>query len=95
LDWRDEVTGEWRRLLNGEIYKLCRSPNEDIKMGRACDTHGYRRYTYRIVMGKPEGDHLKALGLVGIILKYISRKWDGETYSGLIWPRIVTGSWCL
>jgi hypothetical protein len=63
-------------------------------MGRACGTHGYRRYAYRIVMGKPVGDHLKVIGLGGMILKCIFRKWDGETYSELMWLRIVTGSWC-
>ena len=81
---RDEVKGEWRRLLNGEIYELYCSPNEENEMGRACGTYGYRRYAYRIVMGKPDRDHLKVLGLVGTILNSTFRKWDGETYSGLI-----------
>jgi hypothetical protein len=24
---RDEVTGEWRKLLNGELHNLCSSPD--------------------------------------------------------------------
>jgi hypothetical protein len=55
---RDEVRGKWRRLLNGEIYELYCSRNVENKMGKACGTYGYRRYAYRIVMGKPDGDHL-------------------------------------
>jgi len=55
---RDEVTGEWIRLLNGEIYELYCSPNEENELGRACGTYGYRRYAYRIVIRKDEGDHV-------------------------------------
>jgi hypothetical protein len=40
----DEVTGEWRRLFNGEIYELYCSPNEENEMGRTCGTYGYWRY---------------------------------------------------
>ena len=41
-------------------------------------------------MGKPGGrDHLKDLGVDGrIILKWIFRKFDGEAWSGFMWPRI-------
>ena len=56
---RDEVTGEWRRLHNNELYALYSSPNiiRVIKSGRlrwaghvAC--MGDRRGAYRILVGK-------------------------------------------
>jgi hypothetical protein len=58
---RDEVTGEWRRLHNKELYALY-SPNNIrvIKSRRlrwaghvAC--MGERRGAYRALVGKPEG----------------------------------------
>jgi hypothetical protein len=55
---RDEVRREWRRLPNGEIYEPYCSRNEENKVGKPCDTYGYRRYAYSIVMGKPDGDHM-------------------------------------
>jgi hypothetical protein len=59
---RDEVTGEWRRLHNKELYALYSSPDiiEVIKSRRlrwarhvAC--MGERRAAYRALVGKPEG----------------------------------------
>jgi hypothetical protein len=44
---RDEVTGEWRKLHNGELHNLYSSPKyhqaDQIKnnaVGGACGTHG-------------------------------------------------------
>ena len=39
-----------------------------------------------------EGDHLEDLGVDGggVMLRFIFRKWDGGTWTGLIWPRIGT-----
>jgi hypothetical protein len=39
-----------------------------------------------------ERDHLLDLGIdVTIILRWIFKKWGGETWIGLIWLRIGTG----
>jgi hypothetical protein len=42
---RDEVTGEWGRLHNGELYALYSSPNtirviKKSERDRACSTYG-------------------------------------------------------
>ena len=40
-----------------------------------------------------ERDLLEGPGVDGrIILRWIFRNWDGGTWTGLIWPRIGTGS---
>jgi hypothetical protein len=59
---RDEVTGEWRKLHNGELHDL-NSPQDMIrhnKSGRmrwaghvACMGEG--RSVFRVLVGKPEG----------------------------------------
>jgi hypothetical protein len=55
---RDEVTGEWRKLHNGELNVLYCSPNivRVIKSRRMKWTgHVARMGLYRVLVGKPEG----------------------------------------
>jgi hypothetical protein len=62
---RDEITGEWRKLHNGELHNLNSSPDiiRQTKSGRmrwaghvACMGEGIN--VYRVLMGKPEGKRL-------------------------------------
>jgi hypothetical protein len=62
LDRRDEVTGEWRRLHNGELNDLYSSPNigQVIKWRRMrwaghVAHMGEERGVYRVLARKPEG----------------------------------------
>ena len=59
---RDEVTGEWRRLHNKELYSLYSSPNiirviKSRRLRRAgyVARMGESRGAYRVLVGKPEG----------------------------------------
>jgi hypothetical protein len=59
---RDEVTGEWRRLLNKELYALYSSPNiirvmksRRLTWAGQVARMGERRGAYRALVGKPEG----------------------------------------
>jgi len=97
---RDDVTGEWRRLHNEELNDLYPSPNivRVIKSRRMrwaghVAHMGEERGVYRVLVGKPGGrNHWGDLGVDGrIILERISRRWDVCIWTGLGWPRIVTG----
>jgi hypothetical protein len=59
---RDEVTGEWRRLNNKELYALYSSPNiilviksRRLRWAGHMARMGERRGAYRALVGKPEG----------------------------------------
>jgi hypothetical protein len=84
---RDEATGEWRRLHNGELNDLYSSPS----IIRVVKTRRMRWAEHVARMGKREmhtgfwwgdlmeGDHLEDRGVDGtIILKWIFKKWDGD-----------------
>jgi hypothetical protein len=55
---------------------------------------GERRGVYRNWCGNPrERDHLEDPGIDGrIILRWISRKWNMEVWTGSSWLRIGTGA---
>jgi hypothetical protein len=59
---RDEVTGEWRRLHNKELYALYSSPNiirviksRTLRWAGHVARMGERRGAYRALVRKPEG----------------------------------------
>jgi hypothetical protein len=59
---RDEVTGEWRRLHNEELYALYSSPNiirviklRRLRLAEHVASMGDRRGAYRDLVGKAEG----------------------------------------
>jgi hypothetical protein len=61
----DEVTGEWRRLHNKEIYALYSSPNiirviksRRLRWAGHVERIGERRGAYRALVGEPEGRRL-------------------------------------
>jgi hypothetical protein len=95
---RDEVTGEWRKLHNGEFHNLYSSPDiiRQIK-SRTMEWAGHvarmgeRRNVCRVLVGKPEGKRP---------LERTRRRWEdgvkmdlreigcGGVWSGLTWIRI-------
>jgi hypothetical protein len=63
---RDEVTGEWRRLRNKELYVVYSSPNtiqaiksRKLRWAGHAESIGEKRGAYRVLMGKPKGRRLR------------------------------------
>jgi hypothetical protein len=53
---RDEVTGEWKKLLNEELHNLVSSPSIiRIIKSRMRSTRHVARMGRSLLMGKPEG----------------------------------------
>jgi hypothetical protein len=84
---RDEVTGEWRRLHNEELYALYSLRNiiraikcRKMRWAGHVARMGERRGAYSILVGEPEErDQLEDLRVDGkIILKWIFKKWVRE-----------------
>jgi hypothetical protein len=97
---RDEVTGEWRRLHNKELYALYSSPNiirviksRRLRWAAHVARMGDRRGAYRALVGKPEGRRP---------LERPRHRWEDNikmdqrevglgAWTGSIWLRIGTG----
>ena len=101
---RHDVTGEWRRLLNKELYDLQSSPNiiQVIKSRRmrwtgqvACMEE--RTGTYRVLVGQPErSDYFEDVGVYLSIIKKVDIQeveWEGTNLTdlALVWLWIGTG----
>jgi len=92
----DVVTGEWQIRHKEEFNYLCCSPNiirvikSRMRWAGACSTYADRRGAYRVWWGNlRERDHLEDPSLEGRIkLRWIFRKWDEGTWTGLIYLRI-------
>jgi hypothetical protein len=96
---RDEGTGEWRKLHNGELHNLYSSPDiiKQIKSRRMrwaghVARMGEGRNVYRVLMGKPEGrrplERPRRRGEKEIKLELRDIGW--EVWSGFTWLRIGT-----
>ena len=96
-----DVTGEWRRLHNEKLNDQYLSPNnirmiKKNEMGGTRSTYGERRGAYRVLVGRPEVK--RPIGrpwpVWRTIVKWVFKKWDVETWTGLIWLRVGTvGGW--
>jgi hypothetical protein len=97
---RDEVTGEWRRLHNKELYALYSSPNiirviksRTPRRAGHVARMGERRGAYRALVGNlREEDQLEILGVDRrTILKWVFERLDG----GMGWINLaqVRNTW--
>jgi hypothetical protein len=91
---RDEVTGEWRRLHNKELYALYSIPDiirviksRGLRWAGPVSSMGERRGAYRVLVVKPDGrNHLQDRGVdERVIFKWVLRGvgWGGMDLVGL------------
>jgi hypothetical protein len=86
---RAEVTGQWRKLHNGELHNWYSSPDiirqfkpRRMRWAGHVAREGEGRKVYRVLVGKPEGKtHLK------------DRDVDGSKGSKWTLGRLVVGVW--
>jgi hypothetical protein len=81
LPKRDEVTGEWRRLHNKELYALYSLPDiirvnksRSLRWAGHVARMGERKGAYRVLEGKPEGRRP---------LRRPRRRWEDDIKMGL------------
>jgi hypothetical protein len=97
---RDEVTGEWRKLHNGELHNLYSSPdiirqNKSRRMRWAGHVArmGEGRNVYRVLVAKPEGkrrlERPRYRWVDGIKMDLREIGWGG-VWGGFTWLRIGT-----
>jgi hypothetical protein len=97
---RDEVTGEWRKLHNGELHNLYSSPDiirqiksRGIRWAGHVARMGEGRNVYRVLGGKPERKsplgRLRRRWEDGIKMDLREIGWGG-VWSGFTWLRIGT-----
>jgi hypothetical protein len=96
---RDEVTGEWRKLHNGELHNLCSSPDiirlmksSRMRWAGHVARMGEGRNGYRVLVGKrKEKNHLEDQGVDGRMgSKWTLGRLVGGVWSGFTWLRIGT-----
>jgi hypothetical protein len=94
---RAEVTGEWRKLHNGELHNLCSTPDiirqiksRKMRWAGHVARMGEGRNVYRVLRGKPEGkNHLKDQCVDGRTgSKWTLGRLVGGVWSGFTWLRI-------
>jgi hypothetical protein len=97
--WRDEVTGEWRKLHNEELSDMYSLPNivrvvksRRMRWAGHVARMGQGRGVYRVLVGKPEGKKP---------LRRPRRRWEDNikmdlqevgwaAWTGFIWLRLGT-----